>query len=463
MKKEKQSREQMLGTKKIGPLLFELALPSITAQLINLLYNLVDRIYIGHIEGEGALALTGLGVTLPIIMLISAFSGLIGYGGAPRAAIFMGKGKKEKAEEILGNCVTSIVVIAIILTVVVSVWKEPLLLMFGASSETLPYASDYIGIYLLGTLFVQAALGLNSFITAQGFAGTSMLTVLIGAVLNIVLDPIFIYGMDMGVKGAALATILSQGVSAVWVVRFLSGKKTILRIQKQYLKIRREVILPVMALGVSPFVMMSTESLLSLCFNTSLLKYGGDLAVGAMTILSSVMQFAMLPLQGLTQGMQPIVSFNYGAGKADRVRQTFRLTLTCCLGYTTFLWLLCMTIPETLAGVFTSESELIAYASWALGIYMATSFMLGAQNACQQTFLALGNAKVSLFLAFLRKIILLIPLIYILPNFFEDKVFAVFLAEPVADALAVTTTITMFLLTFKKTMAEIEKPQENVG
>ena len=347
-----------------------------------------------------------------------------------------------------------------LLTIVVKMWKEPILLVFGASSETLPYASDYIGIYLLGTLFVQAALGLNSFITAQGFAGTSMLTVLIGAVLNIVLDPIFIYGFEMGVRGAALATILSQGVSAVWVIKFLTGRKTILRIKKQHLKIRREILLPILTLGISPFVMMSTESLLSLCFNTSLLKYGGDLAVGAMTILASVMQFAMLPLQGLTQGMQPIVSFNYGAGNADRVRRTFRLTLTCCLGYTSFVWLLCMLFPKTIAGVFTSEPELIFYSAWALGIYMATSFMIGAQNACQQTFLALGNAKVSLFLAFLRKIILLIPLIYILPNFFEDKVFAVFLAEPVADAIAVATTITMFLLTFKKMMAEIEKREE---
>lgn len=460
MKEQKQDREVLLGTKKIGPLLFELALPSIAAQLINLLYNLVDRIYIGHMEGDGALALTGLGVALPLIMLISAFSGLIGYGGAPRAAICMGKGDKKSAEEILGNCVSAIVVIALLLTVGISAYKEQLLLMFGASSETLPYASDYMGIYLIGTIFVQISLGLNSFITAQGFTNMSMLTVLIGAVLNIILDPIFIYGMDMGVKGAALATIISQAVSAVWVLCFLSGKKSILKIRRSCLRLKRTVILPVMALGISPFVMMSTESLLSLCFNTSLLKYGGDIAVGAMTILSSVMQFAMLPLQGLTQGMQPIISFNYGAGNAGRVKETFRLTLLCCVGYTTLLWLLCMTMPELIAGIFTSETETIRYAAWALGIYMATSFLLGAQNACQQTFLALGNAKVSVFLAFLRKIILLIPLIYILPHFFEDKTFAVFLAEPVADVIAVSTTVIMFLATFKKMMAGIEQEQE---
>ncbi len=457
MENEKQTREQMLGTKKIGPLLVKLALPSITAQLINLLYNLVDRIYIGHMEGDGALALTGLGVTLPIIMLISAFSALIGYGGAPRAAIFMGRGEKEKAEEILGNSVTAILVIALCLTVFVSLWKEPILLLFGASSETLPYAKDYIGIYLLGTLFVQTALGLNSFITSQGFASISMLTVLIGAVLNIVLDPILIYGFGMGVKGAALATIASQGVSAFWVVRFLSGEKSILRIQKKYLKIRKSVLLPVLALGISPFVMMSTESLLSLCFNTSLQKYGGDMAVGAMTILSSVMQFAMLPLQGLTQGMQPIVSFNYGAKNADRVRQTFRLTLFTSVFYTGIIWLLCMLMPKALAGIFTSEPELIDYASGALVIYMASIFLMGAQLACQQTFLALGNAKASLFLACFRKLILLIPLIYILPAFFEDKTFAVFLAEPVADAIAVITTVILFLYTFKRTMADLEK------
>lgn len=457
MENERQTREQMLGTKKIGPLLVKLALPSITAQLINLLYNLVDRIYIGHMEGDGALALTGLGVTLPIIMLISAFSALIGYGGAPRAAIFMGRGEKEKAEEILGNSVTAILVIALCLTVFVSLWKEPILLLFGASSETLPYAKDYIGIYLLGTLFVQTALGLNSFITSQGFASISMLTVLIGAVLNIVLDPILIYGFGMGVKGAALATIASQGVSAFWVVRFLSGEKSILRIQKKYLKIRKSVLLPVLALGISPFVMMSTESLLSLCFNTSLQKYGGDMAVGAMTILSSVMQFAMLPLQGLTQGMQPIVSFNYGAKNADRVRQTFRLTLFTSVFYTGIIWLLCMLIPKALAGIFTSEPELIDYASGALVIYMASIFLMGAQLACQQTFLALGNAKASLFLACFRKLILLIPLIYILPAFFEDRTFAVFLAEPIADAIAVITTVILFLYTFKRTMADLEK------
>lgn len=456
--KQKQDRETMLGTKKIGPLLFELALPSITAQLINLLYNLVDRIYIGRMEGDGPLALTGLGVTLPILMFVSAFSGLVGFGGSPRAAICMGKGEKEKAEEILGNCVSAIVMIALVLTVVFSIYKEKLLLLFGASTDTLPYALDYITIYLLGTIFVQVALGLNSFITAQGFARTGMLTVLIGAVLNIILDPVFIYGFHMGVKGAALATIISQGVSAIWVLCFLCGKKTILRVRKQNLKIQKAVILPVLALGISPFVMMSTESVLSICFNTSLQKYGGDIAVGAMTVLSSLMQFTMLPLQGLTQGMQPIISYNFGAKNPERVKTAFKLTLCWALFYSFSVWLLCMLQPKFIAGVFTKETQWIAYTAWAMRIYMGASFLLGIQNVCQQTFLALGNAKVSLFLAFLRKMILLIPLIYILPAFFGDmdKVFAVFLAEPVADTIAVLTTLGMFLFTFKKTMAGIE-------
>lgn len=449
-------KETELGTKKVGALLFQLALPAITAQIINLLYNLVDRMYIGHMKGDGALALTGVGVTLPVIMLISAFAALIGFGGAPRASIYMGKGEKRQAEETLGNCVTAIACLSLTLTVFFYFTKDSVLGLFGASPETLPYASAYMSVYLLGTIFVQTALGLNMFISSQGFAGVSMRTVLIGAVLNIVLDPIFIYGLDMGVRGAALATIISQGVSAAWVIRFLTGKKTILRIRRKYLRLRRNVILPVLALGVSPFIMQSTESVLAVCFNTSLLKYGGNLAVGAMTILTSVMQFSMMPLQGLTQGMQPIVSFNFGAGNAGRIKEAFRLTLIVSLGYSTFLWLLAQCVPQVLAGLFTSDAELIAYTAWALRIYMGTACMFGAQIACQQTFLALGNARISLFLAVLRKIILLIPLIYILPVFFENKTFAVFLAEPVADALAVTTTVLMFIHSFKKTMARME-------
>lgn len=455
---QKQNKETQLGTMPVGKLLLQLAIPAIAAQLINLLYNVVDRIYIGHIPGEGALALTGMGVTLPVIMLVTAFSSLIGFGGAPRASICMGQKEKNKAEEILGNCVTMLLIIAVTLTVLLQLFDRELLVLFGASEQTLPYALSYMQIYTLGTIFVQISLGLNMFITSQGFTKTSMKTVLIGAILNIILDPVFIFVFGMGVRGAALATILSQCVSSIWVLSFLCGKKTILRVRKQYLRPKTSVILPVLGLGVSPFIMSATESILTVSFNTSLLKYGGDVAVGAMTILSSVMQFSMLPLNGVTQGMQPIVSFNYGAKKIDRVKKTFQLTLTICLAYSMTLWAAAMLFPGMLARVFTSDTELIHYASWAMRIYMGAAGIFGAQIACQQTFLALGNAKVSLFLAVLRKIILLIPLIYILPVFLTDKAFAVFLAEPVADFLAVTTTVTMFHITFKKMMKQMGEP-----
>lgn len=460
IQQQKQSKETQLGSMPVGRLLVELAIPAIAAQLINLLYNVVDRVYIGHIPGEGAMALTGMGVTLPVIMLVSAFSSLIGFGGAPRASIFMGRKEKDKAEETLGNCVTTLLVISLVLTVLLQLFGEQILLVFGASEQTLPYAASYMNIYTLGTVFVQFSLGLNMFITSQGFTKVSMKTVLIGAVLNIILDPIFIFGFNMGVRGAALATILSQCVSSIWVLTFLCGRKTVLRVKKQYLRPKTGVILPVLALGVSPFIMSATESVLTVCFNTSLLKYGGDVAVGAMTILASVMQFSMLPLQGMTQGMQPIVSYNYGAGNAGRVKKTFKMTLCICLGYSMTLWTAAMLFPNVLAMVFTSDGDLIAYASWAMRIYMGAAGIFGAQIACQQTFLALGNAKVSLFLAVLRKIILLIPLIYILPNFFDNKAFAVFLAEPVADFLAVTTTVIMFRFTFKKMMGQIEKQEK---
>lgn len=460
----KQNKEAQLGSMPVGKLLLELAIPAITAQIINLLYNVVDRIYIGHIPGEGAMALTGMGVTLPVIMLVTAFSSLIGFGGAPRASICMGKQENDKAEEILGNCVTTLLLISVLLTVLLQLFGERILMVFGASDQTIPYAMDYMSIYTLGTVFVQISLGLNMFITSQGFTRVSMKTVLIGAVLNIILDPLFIFVFGMGVKGAALATILSQCVSSIWVLSFLCGKNTILRVKKQYLMPRARVIFPVLALGVSPFIMSATESVLTVCFNTSLLKYGGDVAVGAMTILASVMQFSMLPLQGMTQGMQPIISFNYGAGHADRVKKTFKLTLIVCLCYSITLWAVAMLFPNYLAMAFTTDQELIAYASWAMRIYMGVAGIFGAQIACQQTFLALGNASVSLFLAVLRKIILLIPLIYILPNFFEDKVFAVFLAEPVADFLAVATTVILFTMTFRKMMGRMEtRDQEQSG
>lgn len=455
--RQKEKKEANLGEGRIGGLLFKLALPAILAQVINLLYNLVDRMYIGHIAEVGSVALTGLGVTMPFIMCVSAFAALVSMGGAPRASIMMGRGNKEEAERILGNCTSMLVLVAVIVTMVSQIWGQDILLLFGASESTLPYAWAYMQIYSLGTIFVQLALGLNAFINAQGFARTGMLTVVIGAVCNIILDPIFIFGLHMGVRGAALATILSQGVSCVWIVRFLLGKETTLRIRKGNLKIRPKTVGPCIALGVAPFIMQFTESVLNICFNTSLLKYGGDVAVGAMTILSSVMQMSMLPIQGLTQGAQPIIGFNYGAKKMDRVKKTFRLLLVSCVAFTAVIWLICMILPQAFILIFTDQAELIAFTKWAIRIYMAVSVIFGVQISCQQTFIALGNAKTSVFLALLRKVILLIPLIYILPAFMEDKLMAVFLAEPVADVIAVTTTSILFYRTYRTLDREQEE------
>ena len=450
-----------LGTGPVGRLLFSLALPTITSQIVNMLYNLVDRVYIGHmqpVETVGKLALTGVGVCLPIIMVISAFAALMAMGGAPRASIEEGRGNLAESERIMGNSMTMLVAAAVVLTAVFLLFAEPMLRVFGASDNTIGYALDYMRIYALGTIFVQVTLGMNAYITAQGFTVVGMKTVFIGAGLNTVLDPVFIFAFDMGVRGAALATILSQAVSAVWVLKFLTGPKTKWRLRAVNLRPRAKVVLPSLALGMSPFIMQATESLITVCFNSSLLKYGGDIAVGAMTVLSSIMQFAMMPLQGLTQGAQPIVSYNYGARNPQRVRRAFKVLLIACVTYSLTLWALVQLFPQIFALMFTSNQELVDYAAWALRIYMAATGIFGVQIACQQTFVALGNAKTSLFLAALRKIILLIPLIYILPHFFADKSFAVFLAEPVADVLAVCTTATMFFFQFRKSMAALEGP-----
>ncbi|MDD3277714.1 MAG: MATE family efflux transporter [Lachnospiraceae bacterium] len=445
-----QAGKKDLGSGSVGRLLFGMALPAIMAQLINILYNIVDRMYIGHIPGEGPTALTGVGVTMPVITAISAFAALVSMGAAPRASIMLGKKENETAQKILGNCTALLVGLAVILTVIFLVFGKSILLLFGASENTLGFAWDYMQIYALGTIFVQLSLGLNAFITAQGYAKTSMYTVAIGAICNIVLDPLFIFVFGMGVRGAALATILSQGISCIWVLHFLTSEKSFLRIQWKNFRLDPHIILPCLALGLSPFIMQITESVLTICFNTSLLRYGGDLAVGAMTILASTMQFAMLPLQGFTQGAGPIISYNFGAGKLDRVRKTFRLLLGCCLIYGVVFWLLVMLFPQMFIGIFTADASLIQYSVWAIRIYMAATLIFGIQISCQQTFIALGNAKTSLFLALLRKVILLIPLIFVLPVFFENKAFAVFLAEPIADTIAVATTGTMFLISFRR-------------
>ena len=396
------------------------------------------------------MALTGVGICFPLIMIISAFAYLVGMGGAPRASIFMGKGEKETSEKILGNCFSALIIVALLLTAITLIFREPLLYLFGASKNTIDYAEEYMTIYALGTVFVQLTLGLNAFISAQGFSKISMLTVIIGAVTNIVLDPLFIFVLDMGVSGAAVATVISQAISAVWAYRFLRGNNTILRIKKENVRIKKHILLPCIGLGIAPFVMMSTESILVLCFNSSLLKYGGDLAVGAMTILSSIMQFAMLPIQGITQGGQPIISYNYGAKNRERVMQAFKLQTVCTFSYASILWLLVELMPSVFVAIFTEDPELAELSCWALRIYMASVFLMGLQTSCQQTFIAFGNSKTSAFLAIFRKVIVLIPLIFILPLFLEDKVFAVFLAEPIADAVAVLTTVTLFFFEMRK-------------
>ena len=448
-------QENKLGTAPVGRLLTSLAIPCITAQVVNLLYNIVDRIYIGQIPVEGKLALTGMGVTFPVITLISAFAALIGMGGAPRASIAMGAGEHEKAERTLGTCTAALWGMAIALTVLFLLFQEPLLVLFGASSDTLPYAMQYLNIYVLGTIFVMTALGLNGFITAQGKSDVAMKTVLIGAVLNVVLDPVFIFVFGLGVRGAAIATVISQAVSALWVVRFLTGRKSTLRLKRAFFRLDKRLLLPAIALGASPFVMQSTESLLTVTFNVSLQKYGGDLAVGAMTILTSVAQMVQMPLMGLTQGAQPILSFNYGAKRPDRMKQTVRYNLLGACVFAFSVWALAMIAPHTLARLFAHDSALIDETAWALRIYFAVGFVSAFQNTFQQCFVALGEAKISLFLALERKIILLIPMILILPHFFEDKLFAVFFAEPVADLLAAATTTTLFLIRFRQILRSI--------
>ena len=451
-----EKNNQYLGTEPLGKLLFKLAVPSVVAQIINMLYNIVDRIYIGHMAEGGSLALTGLGVCMPIIMVVSAFAALVSMGGAPRASIAMGRGDNSAAEYILGNCFVLQIIISAILTSVLLIWDRDLLLAFGASPDTIEFAVGYMDIYATGTIFVQLTLGMNAFITAQGFSKTSMSTVLIGAVSNIILDPVFIFGFDMGVQGAALATVISQCISCVWVLFFLRSEKTILKLKKENMHLEAKVILPCLALGLAAFIMQSSESIISVSFNTSLLKYGGDIAVGAMTILSSINMFAMLPLQGLGQGAQPIVSYNYGAKDAKRVRGAFMLLLKSSFIYATALWLIIMLLPQVFTSLFTTNAELAAFTQSAMRRYFAVMFMFGIQIACQMTFTAIGSAKSSIAVAVVRKFVLLLPLIYLMPALFPaDKAMAVYLAEPAADFIAVTFTAILFSIQFKRAMDKL--------
>lgn len=450
-----EQNKEFLGTEPVGRLLFKLSVPAVVAQMINMLYNIVDRIYIGHMPGDGSLALTGVGVCMPIIMIVTAFAALVSSGGAPRASIFMGKKDLDTAEKILGGCFALQVILSVILTVVLLVFNKSFLMAFGASENTISYATAYMNIYAVGTIFVQLTLGMNAFITAQGNAKTGMMTVIIGAVCNIVLDPIFIYGFHLGVRGAAMATVISQAVSCIWAISFLCGKRTLLRLKPGNFLAGPKVVLPCIALGLATFIMQGSESVISVCFNSSLLKYGGDTAVGAMTILSSVMMFAMLPLQGLGQGAQPISSYNYGARNVDRVKKTFRLLLICSFTYAVVLWAALELFPQVFAGIFTSDPELRSYAARVLRIYCGALFMMGIQMACQMTFVSMGKAVCSIIVAVVRKFVLLIPLIYIVPQLVADQTIGVYLAEPVADFLAVTFTVILFTVQFKKALQKI--------
>ncbi len=447
-----QSNEQKLGTLPIPKLMVSLAIPSVIAQIINVLYNIVDRIYIGHMANVGDIALTGVGVTFPIIMLISAFSYFVGSGGAPLASIQLGRQNNEKAEQILGNGTSLLILFSIVLTLFFFFFKTPLLYLFGASNSTIIYANDYLDIYLLGTIFVQLSLGLNLFISSQGQAKIAMFSVLIGAVTNIVLDPIFIFGLHMGVRGAAIATVISQAFSAIWVVSFLTSKRSAIRIRLRYLKPDFEILKHIASLGISPFIMQSTESLINIVLNHSLQLYGGDIYVGSMTIIQSIMQLIVVPIQGFTQGVQPIISYNFGASQFDRVKKTFFYTVITTFLLTTLSCILTTKFPTFFARFFTDKESLIFIVGEVMPIFMSGIFMFGIQMGCQTAFMGLGQAKISLFLALLRKVILLVPLAILLPLIF-GTVTSIYYAEPISDILSATMAGILFLVTRKKILS----------
>ncbi len=448
--------KEFLGTEPVKKLLFKLAVPTVIAQLINMLYNIVDRIYIGHMPEIGSLALTGVGLCMPVILIVSAFAALVSSGGSPRASICMGENNYKKAESILGQCFFLQVIISIVLTIILEIFGKSFLLAFGASENTITYALSYLRIYALGTIFVELTLGMNTFITAQGFAKKGMLTVLIGAICNIILDPIFIFVLNMGVSGAALATIISQCVSTIWVIVFLMSDKSYIRLKKENMKLEKDIITPCITLGLATFIMQASESIISVCFNSSLQRYGGDIAVGAMTILSSVMQLALLPMQGIGQGAQPIASYNFGAKNKERLKETFKWLLISSLTYSIVLWALIMFFPKMFASIFSSDASLIEYTARVLKIYCGCIGLFGIQIACQMLFVSIGNAGCSIIVAVLRKFILLIPLIYIMPNLVTDKTIGVYMAEPIADGLAVTFTSILFFFEFRKTLKKLD-------
>lgn len=454
---EKQDISQQLATEPVAKLIFKLSIPAVAAQLVNLLYNVVDRIYIGHMADVGTMALTGLGLCFPVLSLISAFTMFVGQGGAPRAAIEMGKGNIKGAEKILGSCFTLLLILSAVLTGTFLLVGEDFLMLFGASEETIVYALPYMQIYVSGSVFVMMSLGLNMFITTQGFTKVSMATVIIGAVSNIILDPIFIFGFKMGVRGAALATIISQAISAIWVVSFLFGSRTKLKIRKENLIPSGKVLMPVLALGISPFIMNATEAVINVSFNKSLQAFGGDLAVGTMTVCTTIFQMAWVPAQGIGQGAQPIISYNYGANNYDRVKKAFKCFLAICFSYVFVCGVLVELFPKVFIGIFNSDLANTESVATLLRIYSAALVFFGIQMAVQQTFIAIGKAKESLFIACLRKIILLLPLIFLLPKFMENKVLGVFLAEPLSDGISIIVSAITFAIVFSKELKLMKK------
>lgn len=450
------NENDLLAAMPVSKALLKLAVPAIAAQLINILYNLVDKMFIGRIPGVGKQALAGVGVTAPVILAISAFAALVSMGGAPKASIFMGKGEKEQAEKVMGSCTWLLILLSVALTGIMIIFGKSILLLFGASSDTITYATDYMNIYCLGTLFTQLTLGLNAFITAQGKTLISMCNVAVGAVTNIILDAAFMNGMGMGVKGAALATVISQGVSAGFVIHYLVAGKSSLRLRFRNIRFDGPLIWSCVLLGASPALMQLTENMVAISFNTSLQKYGGDMAVASMSILNSVMQFVMLLLPGLVQGAQPLLSYNLGAKNISRVKKTFRLLLVCCVSGSSLIWLICMTLPATVASIFTGDAALIAYTDKSMRVYLAMLFVYGIQVACQYSFVALDQAPKAIFLTIWRKIIILIPLIFILPHVMPDAAMGVYLAEPIADTIAVCTTAPVFYLYYRNSLG-VEK------
>ncbi|WP_297329914.1 MATE family efflux transporter [uncultured Bacteroides sp.] len=446
--------EERLGTERMLPLVFKMALPAVAAQFVNLLYSIVDRIYIGHIPDIGTDALAGVGVTISLVVLISSFSAIVGGGGAPLVAIALGQGNRERAGQILGNGFVLLILFTLLTSITAYAFMEPILLFTGASEQTLKYAVDYLSIYLVGTLFVEISTGLNSFINAQGRPAIAMYSVLIGAVLNIILDPIFIFWLDMGVKGAALATVLSQACSAAWVLHFLFSKSASLPLEKRYMKLNKGIVISMFALGISPFIMASTESMVGFVLNSSLKEFG-DIYVSALTVLQTSMQFSSVPMTGFAQGFVPIISYNYGHGNKQRVKACFRIALITMFSFNLLLMLFMILFPTTVASAFTSDETLIETVRWTMPVFLAGMTIFGLQRACQNMFVALGQAKISIFIALLRKVFLLIPLALILPHFMG--VTGIYAAEAISDATAAICCTVLFFWQFPKILEKINK------